>query len=141
MNERMGSQSSHSSARKLVFIVDDEPLILELAVAILEPLGHLVKTFRTADAALEAFTVANSTPDLVISDYAMPGMDGLTFIDECRRLVPGQKTMVLSGTVDQTLLVGKQGSPDAFLAKPFQPKQLMQAVQNLIGPPPKKPSH
>ncbi len=132
----MGSEYSQAGGRKLVFLVDDEPLILELATAILEPFGHVVKMFRNAETALDAFLKSQPPPDLIISDYAMPGMDGLKFIAECRRLRPGQKALVLSGTVDETLLKGNEGSPDAFLSKPFQPKQLMQAVQSLIGPPP-----
>lgn len=141
MNERMGNESSQGSARKLIFLVDDEPLILELATAILEPFGHVVKSFRNAETALDAFTKSDPPPDLLISDFAMPGMDGLRLIAECRRLRPGQKALVLSGTVDETGLKGNEGSPDAFLAKPFQPKQLMQVVQSLIGPAPVRPKH
>ena len=138
MNERTGIQSPQGQAKKLIFIVDDEPLILELAAAILEPLGHVVRTFRNAELALEAYSSNPGAPDLLISDFAMPGMDGLKLIAECRRLKPGQKALVLSGTVDENGLKGNEGSPDAFLAKPFQPKQLVLAVQSLIGPVPAK---
>ncbi len=134
MNERTGSQPSQGPTKKLIFLVDDEPLILELATAILEPFGHAVKSFRSAEMALEAFCNSQSPPELLISDYAMPGMDGLKFIAECRRVRPGQKALVLSGTVDEAVLKDSEGCPDAFLQKPFQPKQLIQAVQSLIGP-------
>ena len=59
------------SKKPLLFVVDDEPLLLELAAALLEPAGYEVKTFRDPDAALQAFASAKPRPALIITDYAV----------------------------------------------------------------------
>jgi CheY-like chemotaxis protein len=50
----------------LIFVVDDEPMLLELAGVVLEPLGYNIKTFRDPKSALRAFTAADPPPALLI---------------------------------------------------------------------------
>src|ERR1043166_7400169 len=57
--------------KALIFVVDDEPMLLELAAVILEPLGYHVKTFRDPQSAVEAYNSARPHPALIITDYAM----------------------------------------------------------------------
>ena len=58
-------------SRPLVFAVDDEPMLLELVVLVLEPLGFRVRTFRDPATALRAFALANPRPAVIVTDYAM----------------------------------------------------------------------
>ena len=51
----MNSSKSEKGSKPLIFVVDDEPMLLELATVILEPLGYNVKTFRDPQTALDAF--------------------------------------------------------------------------------------
>ena len=111
-----------------IYIVDDEPLLLELASVILEPLGYTVKTFSFPDAALHEFRATASKPDLLITDYAMHAMNGLELAAACRRLRPKQKVLLISGTVGPEVCHGAAVQPDRFLAKPYLPKQLIDAV-------------
>lgn len=112
----------------LIYVVDDEPMLLELALVILEPLGYMVKTFRSAEAAMQAFKAADPPPVLIITDYAMHTMNGLELLNACRRLRPHQKALLVSGTVGPEIYRGAPVKPDRFLAKPFQSKQLVDAV-------------
>ena len=112
----------------LIYVVDDEPMLLELTLVILEPLGYTVKTFRSAEAAMQAFKAADPPPVLIITDYAMHTMNGLELVNACRRLRPHQKALLVSGTVGPEIYRGAPAKPDRFLAKPFQSKQLVDAV-------------
>jgi CheY-like chemotaxis protein len=121
-----------SSEKPLVYVVDDEPLLLELAFALLEPAGFVVQTFRDPDSALQAFTSADPRPAVIITDYAMHHRNGLDLIRDCRQINPGQKIILVSGTVDEDIYYYSRQKPDQFLAKPYQGKQLVSAVKSLL---------
>lgn len=122
--------SNNRSANPTVFVVDDEPMLLELAEAILKPLGYQVRTFRDPELALKEFPAAH--PAVVITDYAMGRMNGMDLIRECRRLNPRQKMILLSGTVDEHVFAGAPVKPDQFLTKPYQIQELAEHVRALI---------
>lgn len=119
-------------AKALIYVVDDEPMVLELATMILEPLGYVIETFRDAESALEAFTSAQRRPALVVTDYAMHILTGLDLMNACRKAQPGQKFLLVSGTVDESVYRGAREKPDGFLAKPYQAKQLSDRVKSLL---------
>ena len=119
--------------RPLVFVVDDEAMLLELAAVILEPLGYEVSTFRDPQSALEAFARAQPRPDLLITDYAMHSMNGMELIRECRRLQPNQKILLLSGTVGTDVYEQSPWKPDQFLAKPYFARQLIDLVRGMLA--------
>jgi two-component system cell cycle sensor histidine kinase/response regulator CckA len=133
------SSGKASSARNgkhdkpLIFVVDDEPMLLELATVILQPLGFALKTFRDPNLAIETFAAANPTPALIITDYAMHTKNGLDLIHECRRLKPKQKIILVSGTVSQDVYRDSPVKPDLFLAKPYHAKQLVDAVESVLS--------
>ena len=129
----MSQPSSNSGARpqSTIFVVDDEPMLLELAAAILQPLGFDVRIFRDPKTALKEF--ASGKPVIVVTDYAMGEMNGLDLVRECRRVNPRQKILLLSGTVDETIYDGVPVKPDRFLAKPYQVRDLIESVQELIA--------
>jgi len=114
-----------------VFVVDDEPLLLDLAKTILSPLGFDIRIFNDPRKAMAEYSLAK--PALVVTDYAMPGMTGMEVVRQCRRINPGQKTLLLSGTVDETIytLEPEPTRPNLFLAKPYQVRDFVQAVQKL----------
>jgi NAD(P)-dependent dehydrogenase (short-subunit alcohol dehydrogenase family) len=91
--------TTHSKTKPLIYIVDDEVMILELATVLLEPLGYAVATFRDPAQALSALAAAAPRPALIVTDYAMHTMDGMELIAQCRQLVPQQKIALISGTV------------------------------------------
>ena len=123
---------SHSSKPgPLVFVVDDEPMLLELAAAILKPLGCVVRTFRDPELALKEFPAAR--PALVVTDYAMGRMSGMDLVRECRRAVPAQKIILLSGTVDEQVFADAPVKPDRFISKPYQIKDFSECVKALLA--------
>jgi CheY-like chemotaxis protein len=134
MNEpKTNSLGSEHTGGALIYVVDDEPMLLELASAILEPLGYTVETFRSAESALDAFKAAEPPPALLITDYAMHEMTGLDLVAACRQIQPKQKALLVSGTVEEDIYHNAAMKPDRFLAKPYQAKQLIDAVETLLA--------
>lgn len=133
MSQTPQQKNGQSKAVKpLVFVVDDEPMLLELASMIVEPLGCRVRTFRDPTTAVREFSLANPLPDLVITDYAMHQMNGMDLIRDCRRINPRQKILMVSGTVDADIYRDSAQKPDAFLAKPYQTQELVDLVRSLL---------
>jgi DNA-binding NtrC family response regulator len=115
----------------IVFMVDDEPMLLDLAEVILGPEGFNVRTFRDPEQALAAYKVAKPLPEVFITDYAMEGMNGLDLIRECRKLHPEQKIIMVSGTVDESIFAMTEVKPDRFLTKPYNVDRFISAVKKL----------
>jgi DNA-binding NtrC family response regulator len=123
------NQKNKQGAEPVVFVVDDEELLLDLAEMILKPAGFAVRTFQDAHKALAEYAVA--PPRVFITDYAMDTLNGLEVIKECRRLHPDQKIIMVSGTVDESVYANSEIKPDCFIAKPYDPHRLVSAVRKL----------
>src|SRR5262249_25108766 len=99
----------------LVYLVDDEPLLLELAEMVLEGHGYRFQKFQDPTEAWSAFATANPPPTLLITDYAMHAMNGVELIIKCKQLRPELKTILISGTVDESILRDVPMKVDHFL--------------------------
>jgi two-component system cell cycle sensor histidine kinase/response regulator CckA len=96
---KANSVGSGQSNRALIYVVDDEPMLLELASVILEPRGYRIETYHDPESALQAFKAADPPPALIITDFAMHEMTGMELMEACRQIRPGQKVLLVSGTV------------------------------------------
>lgn len=115
----------------LIFVVDDEPMLLDLAEELLGPEGFKVRTFRDPGTAVAEYAAAQPRPSVVLTDYAMDSMNGLDVIRACRRINPAQRIILISGTVDENIFANSEAKPDTFLSKPYDPKVLVAAVRTL----------
>jgi CheY-like chemotaxis protein len=127
MRSAKSSQADDSPAT--IFVVDDEPTLLDLAATVLQPLGFKVRTFSDPKLALAEYPAAR--PLVVVTDYAMGEMNGLDLVRECKRINPRQKMILVSGTVDENIYAGLQSKPDRFLAKPYQIRDFVESIQTL----------
>ncbi len=128
----VANSSQKGGSPVTIFVVDDEPMLLDLAAAILKPLGFEVRTFRDPKQALAEYPAAK--PAVLVTDYAMGGMNGMDLLRECKRINPRQKTILLSGTVDENIFIdaSAQSKPDRFLAKPYQIHDFVESIQALV---------
>jgi PAS domain S-box-containing protein len=116
-------------------VIDDEADALELIQRVLEDQGAIVNTVHSGEAALE--WLDSSTPDVLISDIGMPGMDGYQFMRQMRAAEPrGRRIPALALTAfarpddrKHAILAGYQ----AHLAKPFDMAELAIVVAGLVG--------
>jgi two-component system, cell cycle sensor histidine kinase and response regulator CckA len=127
------SQTREHVSTPLAYIVDDEPMLLDLNEAVLRSIGFDVRRFRAAEIAFEAYKVAPVSPAIIITDYSMHKMTGLELIESCRKLHPGQKVLMVSGTVDASIFKNSAQKPDYFMPKPYSTERLSEAVRHLAG--------
>jgi len=128
---KAGKNMNSSKTKAVVFVVDDEPMLLELAEAILKPIGYNVRTFRDPELALKEFPAAR--PEVIVTDYVMGRMSGMDLIRECRRLNPKQKMVLLSGSVDEQVFADAPVKPDRFMSKPYQIHELTDCIRTLLA--------
>jgi CheY-like chemotaxis protein len=100
-----------------VLYVDDEPMLLEMGKLFLEESGTIhVDTIDSAQKALEKIRI---TPyDAIISDYQMPGMDGITFLKAVRAEFPMLPFIIFTGKGrEEVVIEALNGGVDHYLQK------------------------
>ena len=129
----MSQSKSSNSVRPpiTIFVVDDEQMLLDLAAAILQPLGYDVRTFSDPRVALKEFPAAR--PVVIVTDYAMGEMNGLDLVRECKRVNPKQKMILVSGTVDENIFAGLPQKPDRFMVKPYPVHEFIETIRALVA--------
>ena len=118
---------------KRLLVVDDEPNLLRAVAACLKAENYEVSTARSGHEAL--LQLAESVPDLVISDIRMPGMDGYKLARQLRgsprtALVPIVFLTAKDETADR--IEGFRAGIDAYLTKPFEPDELIAVVSAIL---------
>ncbi|MBI3886951.1 MAG: response regulator [Opitutae bacterium] len=119
---------------ELVLVVDDEPPIRALLSDLLEGEGYRVLTAGSGEDALKVYFQHQETLRLVVTDFMMPGMDGLALIRALRVLAPGLPIVATSGmehNEEQAELTALGIA--AILMKPFVPAQIVDAVRRHLA--------
>ncbi len=115
-----------------VLYVDDEPVLLEIGKIYLEKDGNiLVETFNSADEALE--NINSNHYDAIISDYEMPGMDGIRFLRHLKKM--GNKTpfIVFTGKGrEEVVIEALNCGADFYIQKGGPPKAQFTELSNKI---------
>ena len=108
-----------------ILVADDDPISLLITQMALERLGHECQTAVDGLRAWEAFEV--SAPDVVISDWIMPGLTGLELCRKIRARAPDAYTYFVmvtgQGALDE-ILEGMSAGADDYLVKPLDPDDL-----------------
>src|SRR5262245_3241380 len=117
-----------------ILLVDDEPSVLRYTKTLLEIDEYLVETAGSGEEALQRMH-NGPAPSLIILDLLMPGMDGLQTLENCKKIRPEQKVLMMSCVADTGKVVQaiKLGASD-YLTKPFQPSQLHGAIRRALEP-------
>lgn len=129
----MSGFATNPRVQPLVYVVDDEESLLDIAELALRADGYSLKVFRDPQAAFEAFTHEPSKPSLLLTDYAMTPFDGIELSAKCKSAHPGLKVLLVSGTVHSTFALQAGSTIDEFIAKPYQPEQLARTVKSMLG--------
>jgi two-component system, cell cycle sensor histidine kinase and response regulator CckA len=116
-----------------VLVVEDDPMVRDMTVAMLESVGYNVRSAATPMAALE-YCEKNFDPiDLLITDVVMPDLSGAELRDKIQVMKPGLKVLFISGYASD--IIAHHGILDEgvnFIRKPFTMNDLAKAVQNVI---------
>lgn len=121
--------------RPKILIVDDEELILDL-------IRHMVKKLDPKQVDLEercfsALSKLKKDPnayDIIISDWDVPGLNGLEFLKEAKRIAPHVPfIMVTANATKQLVTRAIQVGVDDYVIKPFTAKSLLDKVQRVLA--------
>lgn len=123
----------HHNSPALIFIVDDNPDLTQMAEIVLSAEGYDCQLFCDPKQVLQRFQQSPVRPDLLLTDYDMGSMNGLELIEHCRRDLPGLKTLLVSGTVEAATVLRHPVKVDQFLSKPYEPKALAALVKSLLA--------
>jgi two-component system OmpR family response regulator len=116
-----------------ILVVDDDPDIRELLGDYLQKQGY--RTSTAADGRAMRAVLARGQPDLIVLDLMLPGEDGLTLCRELRASpahadLPVIMLTARSEEVDR--IVGLEMGADDYLAKPFNPRELLARIKSIL---------
>lgn len=116
----------------LIYVVDDEEPLLELVELSLSAEDYVLKKFINPVAALAAFNQEPRKPCLLVTDFAMGGMNGLQLSQQCKSAYPALKVLMVSGNAGTEIILREPVQVDEFISKPYQPKHLASRVRSLV---------
>ncbi|MDX1658887.1 MAG: response regulator transcription factor [Nitriliruptorales bacterium] len=117
-----------------IMMVDDDPAILSLVASVFEADGeHYLEAFADpVEAWVRLTDLTRPTPDIVILDVVMPGLNGLDLLQDLRshayRFDVPVVLLTARDSVDDEV-TGWYAGCDAYVRKPFDPMELMEAVE------------
>jgi CheY-like chemotaxis protein len=140
------SQTSHPAPKPLagkppakgskILVVDDDPMVLEVVKAALQKAQFEVLVALDGKAGLDLFRRRSAEVGLIISDIAMPRMNGWDFAREVRAIDSAQRLIFMSGEPEATLIsdMAQWGdTPPVLIRKPCTLHELLFAVEQQMG--------
>ncbi len=114
---------------KTILVVDDDPDVTSYVKDFLIHFGYSVIARQDPASALSVIR-EGGTVDLVVTDYSMPGMDGVTFLTQLRTLLPGTPVVLFSGndSIESHLRSLNLGDFD-YIFKPVRAMELRSTVK------------
>ena len=118
-----------------ILLVDDSRTIRNIQKNTLSGMGH-TDVLEAADGTEALAVLKGERPDLVLVDWNMPKMDGITLIRELRKL-PSYKyipmIMLTTETAGDKKAEGKSAGATGWLVKPFNPDQLLATIKKVMA--------
>jgi PAS domain S-box-containing protein len=130
-SERASPESADGG--ETILLIEDEPLVRDLAVEVLNSRHYKVLTARDGE---EALAIARAHPaeiHLTVTDVVLPAMSGKEVAERLKESRPGLKVLFMSGYAEEQVV--HQGVVDrdvAFLSKPFTPSALTEKVRGVL---------
>ena len=118
---------------KRLLVVDDEPNLLRAVAAVLRDENFDVTTARNGREAL--ISVAQSQPDLIVSDVRMPRMDGYELARRLRAAANSALIPIIFLTAKDEIedrVEGFRAGVDVYLTKPFEPDELVAVIHGIL---------
>lgn len=112
-----------------IAVVDDSKLMQTVLRRMLERAGHEVVIWEEVTAMEVAQHVAASDPELLVTDYSMPGCNGLTVAKMARKAKPGLPVVMVTATHDPAVLSAMRNQEiNSILHKPLEEAELLEAL-------------
>lgn len=115
----------------IALVVDDDETVGDVVAAYLEHAGITVR--RAADGIDALTAAAESSPDIVVLDLMLPGIDGLEVCRRLRRRTPHLPIVMLTALGEEDDRIrGLEVGADDYITKPFSPRELVLRVQSVL---------
>lgn len=118
-----------------IMLIDDEELTQELIRHMLRELDlGIVDSYSSCDKALRQIKKMPEHFDLIISDWDVPGMSGLDFLKEVRKINKDVPFVMVTGNTSKDFVIkAVQAGVTDYIGKPFTANSLLTKVQKLSG--------
>jgi DNA-binding NtrC family response regulator len=114
-----------------ILVVDDNNDLRIIVSKMLSQLGYEVSSADSAENGLGVFFKKKF--DIVLSDYEMPGMDGVAFACSVKKSSPRTPVVIMTGAGKETVFSRKSTAVDKIISKPFTMAEIDETIQNLSG--------
>lgn len=119
---------------RTILLVEDDPVVRHVVRLLLELEGDVVIEAKDGEEALTVLDGYQGVLDLLLTDVMMPGLSGAEVCERVRVERPGLPTLFISGFYPEAVFPDQRLPQDsAFLAKPFMPEELIDAVDELLA--------
>jgi two-component system chemotaxis response regulator CheY len=121
-------------ADKSFFVVEDVTSSRLLVAALLRSLGaKKVVSAVEGNEALEKIATTKVVPDIMICDWVMPGMDGITLLAEVKKNYPATKFIMLTARTEvDDIKLARTTGVDGYVGKPFSRESLVNTLRKLM---------
>jgi len=127
-------RESAESGGETILLIEDEPLVRDLALEVLRAKSYQVLTARDGEEALSIARAHPSEIHLTLTDVVLPAMSGKEVARRLREARPGLKVLFMSGYAEEQVVHRGVVEEDvAFLAKPFTPAALTEKVRSVLS--------
>jgi two-component system cell cycle sensor histidine kinase/response regulator CckA len=118
---------------RTILLVEDDPVVRHVVRLLLELEGDVVLEAKDGEEALTILAGYHGALDLLLTDVMMPGLSGAEVCERVRAGRPGLPTLFISGFYPEAVFPDQRlPASAAFLAKPFMPEELVDAVDELL---------
>jgi len=134
VNESVVVETAADADQTRILVVDDNSDMRSYIAGVLQHQGYQVHTAPQGEAALEM--MSTYVPHLILTDLMMPGMSGLELLQQVRqdpRLASVPVVLLTAKVDDETRITGVEQGADAYLGKPFNDRELLAEVRNLLA--------
>ena len=114
-----------------ILVVDDDEGIRELVKQFLNNNNYLVTTAKSSEDALDKVKIIKF--DLIVLDIMMPGKSGLEFTNENKKKLDTPIILLTAKRETSERVEGLEIGADDYLAKPFEPKELILRINNILN--------
>jgi CheY-like chemotaxis protein len=116
---------------KNILVVDDNKFLRVVVSKMLSGLGYEVLSADSAENGLSVFL--KNKFDVVVSDYEMPGMDGVAFACSIKKSSPRTRVVIMTGAGRETVLARNTTAVDEVISKPFTLAEIDEMIQSVSG--------
>jgi CheY-like chemotaxis protein len=114
-----------------ILVIDDNNVFRILVSKMLSRLGYEVSSADSGENGLRIFL--KNKFDVVLSDYEMPGMDGVALACSVKKSSPRTRVVIMTGAGKETVFSRNSTAVDEVISKPFSLAEIDEAIQDLSG--------